>query len=106
MEWGVLIPVAAIVGGPIAWVATTWIRARHGYPIETEKGELLSREGLLTAERKVALLTGENERLTGQMSRMEERIAVLERIATDPAERTAREIDALRHQPLNKGIVG
>ena len=27
---------------------------------------------------------------------LKERIAVLERIATDPAERTAREIDALR----------
>ena len=31
-----------------------------------------------------------------QVSRLEERIAVLERIATDPAERTAREIEALR----------
>ena len=46
--------------------------------------------------RKVELLTNENERLTGQVSRLEERIAVLERIATDPAERTAREIEALR----------
>ena len=34
--------------------------------------------------------------LTGQIGRLEERIAVLERIATDPAGRTAREIDALR----------
>jgi hypothetical protein len=42
------------------------------------------------------LLTNENDKLTGQVSRLEERIAVLERIATDPAERTAREIEALR----------
>ena len=48
------------------------------------------------AERKIELLTNENERLNGQVSRLEERIAVLERIATDPAERTAREIDSLR----------
>ena len=48
------------------------------------------------ADRKVELLSSENERLTGQISRLEERIAVLERIATDPAERTAREIDSLR----------
>ena len=34
--------------------------------------------------------------LGAQISRLEERIAVLERIATDPAERTAREIDRLR----------
>jgi hypothetical protein len=38
----------------------------------------------------------ENDRLKGQVSRLEERIAVLERIATDPAERTAREIEQLR----------
>ena len=42
------------------------------------------------------LLTSENEKLAGQVGRLEERIAVLERIATDPAERTARAIDALR----------
>ena len=42
------------------------------------------------------LLTTENQKLVGQVSRLEERIAVLERIATDPAERTAREIDSLR----------
>lgn len=48
------------------------------------------------AERKIELLSSENERLTGQIGRLEERLRVLERIATDPAERTAREIDALR----------
>jgi hypothetical protein len=48
------------------------------------------------AERKFELLASENERLEGKVARLEERIAVLERIATDPAERTAREIDALR----------
>ena len=48
------------------------------------------------AQRKIELLSSENERLTGQLGRLEERLRVLERIATDPAERTAREIDALR----------
>lgn len=42
------------------------------------------------------LLSNENEKLTGQVSRLEERLAVLERIATDPATRTAAEIEALR----------
>jgi hypothetical protein len=44
----------------------------------------------------VELLSSENAGLKGQVSRLEERIAVLERIATDPAERTAREIEQLR----------
>ena len=50
----------------------------------------------LEAAREIGLLSDENARLKGQVSRLEERIAVLERIATDPAERTAREIERLR----------
>ena len=96
MNWGLLIPIVGITSGPVAWMFTTWIRARHGYPLEGKKGELIGRDGDLSINRKAELLTAENERLTGQISRLEERIAVLERIATDPAERTAREIDALR----------
>ena len=71
------------------------IRAKHGYPLEDEKGNPVSRNDP-DAKRTIELLTNENERQAGQISRLEERIAVLERIATDPAERTAREIDALR----------
>jgi len=49
------------------------------------------------ARREISLLTDENADLRNQVSRLEERLAVLERIATDPAERTAREIEQLRH---------
>jgi hypothetical protein len=48
------------------------------------------------ARREMELLVSENSGLKGQVGRLEERIAVLERIATDPAERTAREIEQLR----------
>lgn len=91
-----MIPLAAITLGPAAWVANTWIRARHGYPIEN----MMTKDGGLAEPRKVELLTSENARLTSQIGRLEERIAVLERIATDPAERTAREIDALRDRTI------
>jgi hypothetical protein len=89
----VLAIIAMSTGG---WVINTWIRARHGYPVENEWSGMAVKGGGLDEERKVQLLTGENARLTGQVGRLEERIAVLERIATDPAERTAREINALR----------
>jgi hypothetical protein len=92
---GILIPVTAVAMSPLAWVATTWIRAKHGYPLEDEKGNPITRSDP-DAKRTIELLSNENERQAGQISRLEERIAVLERIATDPAERTAREIDALR----------
>ena len=95
-DMALLIPIAAITIGPAAWAFNNWTRARHGYPIETKKGELISRDGDLTLNRQIELLKAENEKLHGQVSRLEERLAVLERIATDPAERVSREIDALR----------
>ena len=52
--------------------------------------------GTLDAQRQIELLTRENGRLESQMGRLEERLGVLERIAVDPAERTAREIENLR----------
>ncbi len=84
--------IAVCTGG---WLISTWIRAKHGYPIENEWGGSVTRNDP-EAERKVGLLTSENEKLHGKVTRLEERIAVLERIATDPAARTAREIDELR----------
>lgn len=96
MEWGGPGFVLAIIAISTAgWVLTTWIRAANGYPVENEWSGKAHRSDP-DAERTVGLLTTENERLTGQVSRLEERIAVLERIATDPAVRTARDIDALR----------
>jgi hypothetical protein len=41
----------------------------------------------------------ENERLRSLVVRLQDRVATLETIATDPGERTAREIEALRELP-------
>jgi hypothetical protein len=96
MNWhGPGFVMAIIAISTLGWVVNNWIRARHGYALSDDWGRTIKRQSV-DEERKVALLTNENERLTGQVSRLEERIAVLERIATDPAERTAREIEALR----------
>lgn len=89
--------VLIILMSTVGWVITTWIRARHGYPLENEFGGKAARElGDVEGQRSITLLSNENQRLTEQIGRLEERIAVLERIATDPADRVAREIDALR----------
>ncbi|MHA6769328.1 hypothetical protein [Sphingobium ummariense] len=78
-----------------AWVVTTWLRVKHGYPLTDDNGNTVHRTDP-DAGRKIDLLSSENEKLIVRISRLEERIAVLERIATDPAARTAQEIDALR----------
>jgi hypothetical protein len=97
MDWGGPFFVIAIIAiSTFGWVATSWIRAKHGYPLENEWSGVAHKGESPDAARKIELLSSENDRLTGQIGRLEERLAVLERIATDPAERTAREIEQLR----------
>ena len=96
MEWGGPTFVLAIIAiSTIGWVATSWIRARHGYPVEGEWGGSVSKSDP-DAERKIALLSSENERMAAQVSRLEERIAVLERIATDAPSQLTSEIERLK----------
>ena len=90
MHWEMVVAVVAI----IAWVARGCSRNRYAYSIDSRRRSYRGSD--LEAEREVQLLSSENERLNGQVSRLEERIAVLERIATDPATRIANEIERLR----------
>lgn len=86
---------AIIAMSTVGWIVTTWIRARHGYPVEGEWGGTATKADPQT-DRKIELLANENQRLTGQIDRLQERISVLERIATDKHARLAEEIDSLR----------
>lgn len=74
------------------WVATTHIRAKHGYPVTDDWGRNVKRETTRDAE----LLAAENEKLKGMIVRLEDRLATLERIATDQPSRLSAEIDRLR----------
>ena len=88
--------IGIILISTIGWVITSWIRARHGYPVEGEWGGIVDKEGKLSKRREIELLGQENERQKGQIARLEERIAVLERIATDQPNRLSAEIENLR----------
>jgi 2-keto-3-deoxy-L-rhamnonate aldolase RhmA len=86
MNFGILVPIVAILA--TAWVIVTLLHYRHA-------GR--SGRGASVAEAEDnARLAHENEALRLTIRGLEERMAVLERIATDPAERTAREIEQLR----------
>lgn len=76
----------------LAWIITTHIRAKHGYPIENEWGGMTTKSDNKEAKKLIA----ENEQLKSTVQRLEERLKVLERIATDPAKRLEDEIDRLR----------
>jgi hypothetical protein len=95
-------PVAVILGvlGIGGWVLTTWLRIKHGYPLENSWGKAVyPRTTDETAER-IKLLSGENAQLRAELSAIKDRLATVERIVTDGAYRLDREIDALR-SPAN-----
>ena len=101
MHDGQFFVLAIIAMGIFGGIIKMSIRAKHGLPIDNRYTRRMRRRGFvetddLEAQRKIDLLSNENEKLVSQIGRLEERLRVLERIATDPAERTAREIDALR----------
>ena len=72
-----------------------WTAVRAGYPIRWGK-RIIERGTGADVARSLDGLAGENARLRAQVMRLEERVAVLERIATDPARRLSADIDALR----------
>ena len=77
----------------VAWVITTAIRARHGYPLTDDWGNPV--HPVRHDDERTTALVAENERLKDTVGKLEERLKVLERIATDPARRVSREIDEL-----------
>ncbi len=79
----------------IGWLVNNWIRAKHGYALEDEWGGKTEKVDV-DSERKITLLSNENESLNGKVGHLEERIAVLERIVTDKAGRLSEEIENLR----------
>jgi hypothetical protein len=82
----------------VGWMFTTWTRAKHGYPVENEWGGTVHRTDP-DADRKIALLEGDNAKLADKIVRLEDRISVLERIATEnngQAAQLADQIDRLR----------
>lgn len=89
--------VAVSVGG---WVVTTWLRIKHGYPLETSWGQPLHPASDRENAERIKLLTGENAQLRAELGSIKDRLETVERIVTDEPNRLAREIDALQ---LDKG---
>jgi hypothetical protein len=79
------VSVVSIVGG----IVNTWIKARHGYPLESDDKRSASKS-------KMDAICAENHDLKQRLTEVTDRLAVLERIATDPAARVAHEIEQLR----------
>ncbi|HEY5569412.1 MAG TPA: hypothetical protein VIM81_19470 [Gammaproteobacteria bacterium] len=94
MAWvWVLIPIFAIVAG----VATTWIRVSHGYPLRERKGRHAGEWHMPSAAPdEVKSLREALAKSDSKITHLEERVRVLERIATDASAKLRDEIDRLR----------
>lgn len=84
--------VALGVGG---WVFTTWLRIKHGYPLETSWGQPLHPSSDRETKERIKLLTAENAQLRAELGSIKDRMETMERIVTDQPHRLSREIDAL-----------
>ena len=82
---------AIIAISTVGWIVTTWIRARHGYPLEGEWGGAVTKQDPVTDR-----LEAENGALKATVGQLEDRLKVLERIATDPSRQLADDIEQLR----------
>lgn len=84
----------------IGWVANTWIRVKHGYPLENSWGKAIYPKST-EAEERVKLLTQENAQLRAEVGSMKDRLANVERIVTDSGYQLTHEIENLRDK---KGV--
>src|SRR5438045_8759856 len=72
---GMLLGLIAILG----WVFTTWLRVKHGYPLETSWGKAVEPRATGEAVERIKMLTQENTQLRAELGSGKERLETIER---------------------------
>ena len=93
-----LFPFIAVIAavGVGGWVLTTWMRIKHGYPLDGVWGQAVYPKKNEEVVERVKLLSQENAQLRAELSSVKDRLANVERIVTDDGHRLTQEIEALR----------
>lgn len=81
------------IGG---WILTTWLRIKHGYPLDGAWGQAIYPKSSDETMERVKLLSAENAQLKAELGSIKDRLATVERIVTDDSHRLSQEIDQLR----------
>ena len=91
-------PIFAIVGfaAVAGWVFTTWLRVKHGYPLDGAWGQAIYPKNSDEAMERIKLLSTENAQLKAEIGSLKDRVANVERIVTDDSHRLTQEIESLR----------
>jgi hypothetical protein len=95
---GAIAPMIAILGVLAigGWIVTTWMRIKHGYPLDGAWGQQVYPTNSEETLERVKLLSSENAQLRAEVGSMKDRLATVERIVTDGSHLLSQEIDALR----------
>ena len=75
---------------------TTWLRIKHGYPLESSWGKAIYPQRNDETVERVKLLSQENAQLRAELGAVKDRLANVERIVTDDSHRLTQEIESLR----------
>jgi predicted metal-binding membrane protein len=81
------------IGG---WIFTTWLRIKHGYPLDGAWGQAVYPKKDEETVERIRLLSTENAQLRAELGSIKDRLANVERIVTDDSHRLTQEIEALR----------
>jgi hypothetical protein len=92
------IPLIGVVSvlGIGGWIFTTWLRVRHGYPLEGSWGQAVYPKNSNETTERMKLLTSENAQLRAELGSIKDRLATVERIVTDRSYTLDHEIEKLR----------
>jgi hypothetical protein len=93
-----ILPFVGVMGvlGIAGWVITTWMRVKHGYPLDGPWGQAIYPKTADETAERVKLLSTENAQLRAELGSIKDRLATVERIVTDDSHRLTQEIEALR----------
>ena len=95
-------PMIAVMGmgigliATLGWVFTTWLRVKHGYPLDGAWGQAIYPKTSDETIERVKLLSQENAQLRAELGAVKDRLVNVERIVTDDSHRLTQEIEALR----------
>ena len=98
LNFSELAPLIGVIGvlAIAGWVLTTWLRIKHGYPLDGAWGQAVYPKTGDEALERIKLISSENAQLRAELGSIKDRLATVERIVTDDGHRLTQEIEALR----------